>query len=91
MANRTILREPCRNMIGHRSAKSSRAVPIGGVATVAGRRIQSVVVAHMARRARCRARRNVHSRQRKSCRAVVECCCEEAHRRVAGSAVRHRK
>ena len=57
----------------------------------AGSRIQGVVIAYVAGRAGRRARRNVHSRQRKSCRAVVECCREEAHRRVASGAVRHGK
>ena len=61
------------------------------MAANAGSRIQSVVVAYVAGRAGRRARRNVQSRQRKSCGAVVKGCREEAHRRVAIGAVRHGK
>jgi len=45
----------------------------------------------MARRARSRRRRNMHSRQCKSCRAVVESCRRPADRRVASGAVRYRE
>jgi hypothetical protein len=91
MANRTILREPGCNVIRHRSAQSSCAVPIGSVTTVASRGIQSVVVAHVARRARRRARRNMHASQCKARRAVIERRRSEAHRGVASGAVRHCK
>ena len=78
-------------MIRHRAAERRRALPVSQMAAIAGRRIQSVIVADVARRARRRRGRNVHSRQRKSRRAVVECCRKKAHRRVASGAARYRK
>jgi len=36
VADRTICRKPCRNMIRHRAAQGSRALPGSQMATVAG-------------------------------------------------------
>lgn len=59
-------------MIGHRAAKRRSALPRGHVAAVAGGGIQCVVVIDVARGARCRRRRHVHSGQRESRGAVIE-------------------
>ena len=91
VADRTIRRKPRRNMIGNRAAERRRALPVSQMAAVAGRRIQSVIVADVTRGARRRAGRNVHSRQGKPRRAVVECCRKETHRRVASGAARYRE
>ena len=61
------------------------------MAAIAGGRIQRVVVAHVAGRARSRRRRNVHPRQSKSCRAVVKRSSGKTHCGVAIGAVGHGK
>jgi len=87
MANRTILRKPGRDVVRNRAAQSRRAVPIRSVAGVADRGSQRVIVVHMAGHTRRRHRRNVHSRQGKSRRAVVKGRRGKADRRVAIGAI----
>jgi hypothetical protein len=89
MADRAICGEPGRNVIRNRPAERRRAVPFRGVATVTGRGTERVIVAHVARRTRSGRRRNVHARQRKTCRAVIERRCCKAHGGVAIGAVGH--
>jgi len=91
VADGTVRGEAGRDVIGHRAAKSRGALPRGQMAAVAGRRIQRVVVAHMAGRAGSRRRRNVHSCKRKSSCAVVKRCSGKSHCRVAIGAVGHGK
>jgi hypothetical protein len=66
------LRESSRNMIRHRPSERRGALPGSDVASVAGCGIERVVVAHMAGNARRRRRGNVHPRQGKPRRAVIE-------------------
>jgi hypothetical protein len=87
MANRAVGREASRDVIRNRSAQCCRAVPIRGVASVASRSVKRVVIAHVARCAWRRRRRNVHSGKRKPRRAVVESGCRPTHRCVARGAV----
>lgn len=74
-----------RNVIGHRAAKSSRALKIGGVATVTiGRQRSGVVAIHVAQ---CARYGRVRARQRESCGAVIECRAGPIGRRVADRAI----
>ena len=90
MANRTILRERCRNVIRDvRIAGARRALPFVQVAPVAGRGAQREVVVHVAGYAGRRRRRNMQSGQGKSGRGVVKRRGGKADRRVAIGAVRY--
>lgn len=78
-------------MVRHVSAKARRAVPRGQVAAHAVRRVQRVVVADVARKARRRRGRHVRARQREASRAVVEGSAVPTLGRMAVRAIRHRK
>lgn len=91
MADRAIGWKAGRDVIRNRAAQCCRAVPIRRVAAVARCRAERVVVAHVAGRARRGRWRNVHSGQRKTRGAVIECGRGKAHSCVAIGAVGHRK
>jgi hypothetical protein len=91
VADRTVRRETRCDVIRYSAAQGRGALPGGQVAAIAGWRIQRVVVAHMAGRAWCGRRRDMHSSQCKPSRAVVKGCREEADGCVASRAVRHCK
>lgn len=76
-------------MIRNSAAERRRAVPLRGVATVTGRGTERVIVAHMARCTGRGRRRNMHARQRKPSRTVIERRRGKAHGRVAIRAVGH--
>ena len=88
MAGLAGLRERSRNMIRHRASERRGALPGSYVATVAGCRTEQIVVAYMAGKAGRRGRGNVHPRQGKPGRAVVERRCGPTHRRMAHRTVR---
>jgi len=83
--------ESRRNVVRHISAKCRRTLPGGLVTTHAVRRVQRVIVADMARRARSRRRRHVRSGERKPRHAVVERSSVPTFRCVAIRAVGQRK
>ena len=83
--------ETGRDVIRHVAANRRGALESSRVATVTIRRIQRVVVAHMARRAGSRRRRHVRAGQSKSCRAVIKSSRRPAGRIVASGAVHRSK
>ena len=89
MADRTVRRKCGADVVRYRSTQGSGALPGSQMAAIAGCRIQRVVVAYVARNARCWRRRNMHSRQCKPCRCVVERCRRPTDCRVASGAVRY--
>jgi hypothetical protein len=91
MTNGTVCREAGRNVVGHSATQGRGALPVRGVASVACRGTERVVVVDVAGSARSRSRGHVHPRQSKSRRAVVESSCRPTHRGVASGAVRNRK
>jgi len=80
-------RETCRYVIRNIAANRRRALERGGVASIAIRRVQRVVVAHVAGRAGRRRRRHVRAGQREARRAVIEYCCCPAGCVVARRAI----
>ncbi len=84
-------RKSRRHVIRHRTADRRGALKRRGMAPVTIRRIQRVVVAHVARRARRRRRRHVRSDQRKPGHAVIERRRRPACRRMARRTVRRPK
>jgi len=87
VADRAILREAGRNVVRHRSAKRRGAVPIRGMAGVAGSRWESVVVAHVTRNASPGEMRP--SKRESGCAVIPGRGRERCYRgRVAGAAVR---
>jgi hypothetical protein len=91
MTDRAVRWKSRRNMIRHRAPKSRRALPGCQMAAIAGRRIQRVIVVHMAGRARSRRRRNVHSGQRETGDTVIERRRCPPCGRMASGAVRRGK
>jgi len=79
------------NMIGHRASERCGALPGCDVASVTRGGAERVIVADVARNARRRRRRNMHSGQSKSRGAVVESRGGPAHGRMARRTVPYRK
>ena len=88
MAERTVGRERCRNMIRHHASHRCRGLPRCDVASVAGRCSELEVVGHVAGNAR---RRNVRSRQSKPRCGVVETCRGPTRGGVASGTVGQRE
>ena len=88
VANRAVLRESRGNVIGNVVPNRGRALPFNDVAPVAGCGLEQIVVVQMAGGAGRRRRRNVHPRQGKPRRAVIEGCCGPTHRRMADRTIR---
>ena len=88
VADRTVRWKRCGNVIRDRTAECGGRVPVCQMAAVAGGRTQRVIVCNVTGDAWRRRGRNVHARQCKSGRTVVERGRGPAHRRMAGGAVR---
>ena len=91
MAHGAIGGKRAGNMIGHRASERGGALPGCEVASVTRGGAERVIVADVARNARRRRRRNMHSRQSKSCGAVVESRGGPAHGRMACGTISCRK
>jgi hypothetical protein len=90
VAEGAVLWERCRDVIRDVGSERRGALPGDGVAIVAGRCSECIVVAHMAGNAG-RARRNVRPCQGKPCRAVIERRRRPTYRCMARAAIRHGK